>query len=181
MIQQDDEIRLRIVGTRVDAKDIVSTDMSCIAVCLCPCTAQRPGQNSLLLQSGCLTYQHTAQLNMQTFCPIKQVCSYEKRLPAKISLSQSTFFMRDLRGDHYLSVWQVKCVCGNILGVNVFKDVRAHSYCASLVRRLYMTWRVPRHVFQARPPSRNSTKYRADDLCDNLICEYFCWMLGDPT
>ena len=21
---------------------------------------------------------------------------------------------------------------------------------------------------------------RADDLCDNLICEYFCWMLGDP-
>ena len=43
-----------------------------------------------------------------------------------------------------------------------------------------MTWRVPRHVFQARVPSRNSTKYRADDLCGNLICEYFCWMLGDP-
>ena len=38
----------------------------------------------------------------------------------------------------------------------------------------------PRHVFQARAPSRNSTKYRADDLCGNLICEYFCWMLGDP-
>ena len=42
-----------------------------------------------------------------------------------------------------------------------------------------MTWRVPLHVFQARAPSRNSTKYRADDLCGNLICEYFCWMLGD--
>ena len=42
------------------------------------------------------------------------------------------------------------------------------------------TWHVPRHVFQARAPSRNSTKYRADDLCGNLICEYFCWMLGDP-
>ena len=40
--------------------------------------------------------------------------------------------------------------------------------------------RVPRHVFQARAPSRNSTKYRADDLCGNLISEYFCWMLGDP-
>ena len=26
----------------------------------------------------------------------------------------------------------------------------------------------------------NSTKYRADDLCINLVCEYFCWMLGDP-
>ena len=43
-----------------------------------------------------------------------------------------------------------------------------------------MTWCVPRHVLQARAPSRNSTKYRADDLCGNLICEYFCWMLGDP-
>ena len=42
-----------------------------------------------------------------------------------------------------------------------------------------MTWRVPRHVFQARAPSRNPTKYRADDLSGNLICEYFCWMLGD--
>ena len=43
-----------------------------------------------------------------------------------------------------------------------------------------MTWRVPRHVFQAHAPSRNSTKYRTDDLCGNLICQYFCWMLGDP-
>ena len=39
---------------------------------------------------------------------------------------------------------------------------------------------MPRHVFQARAPSRNSTKYRADDLCVNLVCVYFCWMLGDP-
>ena len=60
------------------------------------------------------------------------------------------------------------------------KDVHAHCYCASLVRMLYMTWRVPRHVFQVRALSRNSTKYRAGDLCGNLICEYFCWMLGDP-
>ena len=60
------------------------------------------------------------------------------------------------------------------------KDVRAHCNCASLVRTLYMTWHVPRHVFQARALGRNSTKYRADDLCGNLISEYFCWMLGDP-
>ena len=60
------------------------------------------------------------------------------------------------------------------------KDVRAHCYCASLVRTLYMTWRLPLHVFQARAPSRNSTKYRADELCGNLISEYFCWMPGDP-
>ena len=60
------------------------------------------------------------------------------------------------------------------------KDVRAHCYCASLVRTLYMTWHVPRYVFQARALSRNSIKYRADDLCGNLICEYFCWIIGDP-
>ena len=60
------------------------------------------------------------------------------------------------------------------------KDVRAHCYCASLVHTLYKTWRVPRHVFQARAPSLNWTKYRAEDLCGNLICECFFWMLGDP-
>ena len=39
---------------------------------------------------------------------------------------------------------------------------------------------MPRHLFQAYAPSRNSIKYRADDLCVNLVCEYFCWMLGGP-
>ena len=68
----------------------------------------------------------------------------------------------------------VKCPGG------MFKDVRAHCYCASLVRTLYMTWYVPRHVFQARAPSRNSIKYRAGDLCGNLICKYFCSIIGDP-
>ena len=57
---------------------------------------------------------------------------------------------------------------------SLLKDVRAHCYCASLVRTL-------RHVFQARALSRNSTKYKAADLCGNLICECFCWMLGDPN
>ena len=70
--------------------------------------------------------------------------------------------------------------CAETISANVLEDVHAHCYWASLVRTLYMTWHVPRHVFQARPLSRNSTKYRADDLCGNLICEDFCWMLGDP-
>ena len=39
--------------------------------------------------------------------------------------------------------------------LSFLKDVRAHCYSASLVRALYMTWRVSRHVFQARAPSRN--------------------------
>ena len=67
-----------------------------------------------------------------------------------------------------------------IIWIHSFKDVRAHCYCASLVRTLYMIWRVPRHVFQARAPSWNSTNHRADGLCGNVMCEYFCWMLGNP-
>ena len=59
-----------------------------------------------------------------------------------------------------------------------FKDVRAYCYCACAHNSLGTC--VPRHLFQARAPIRNSTKYRADDLCVNLVCEYFCWMLGDP-
>ena len=69
---------------------------------------------------------------------------------------------------------------GLLITMSNLNDVRAHCHCASLVPTLYMTWRVPRHVFQACAPSRNSTKYRADELCCNLISEYFCWMLGDP-
>ena len=49
-----------------------------------------------------------------------------------------------------------------------------------LLRTLFIRHALPRHVFQARTPSRNSTKYRADDPCVNLLCEHFCWMLGDP-
>ena len=77
---------------------------------------------------------------------------------------------------------QKSCAVGmrNAILRNYLKDVRAHCYCASLLRTQYMTWRLPRHVFQARAPSRNSTKYRADELCGNLISEYFCWMHGDP-
>ena len=76
---------------------------------------------------------------------------------------------------------QARWIVGSGVENGYLKDVRAHCYCASLVRTLYMTWRVPRHVFQARAPSRNSIKYRAGDLCDNLICEYFFGSSVTPT
>ena len=50
----------------------------------------------------------------------------------------------------------------------------AHLSCARY------TWRGTCHVMYFKRARRNSTKYRADDLCGNLICEYFCWILGDP-
>ena len=54
------------------------------------------------------------------------------------------------------------------------KDVHAHCYCASLVYTLFI-----RHVC-ATSFSSARTKYRADDICINLVWEYFCWMLSDP-
>ena len=36
-------------------------------------------------------------------------------------------------------------------------------------------------IFKRTHRVKNSTKCRADDLCVNLVCEYFCWMVGDPT
>ena len=35
-------------------------------------------------------------------------------------------------------------------------------------------------IFKRAHRVENLTKYRADDLCVNLVCEYFCWKLGDP-
>ena len=35
-------------------------------------------------------------------------------------------------------------------------------------------------IFERVHRVENLTKYRADDLCVNLVCEYFCWKLGDP-
>ena len=35
-------------------------------------------------------------------------------------------------------------------------------------------------IFECAHRVENLTKYRADDLWVNLVCEYFCWKLGDP-
>ena len=35
-------------------------------------------------------------------------------------------------------------------------------------------------IFKRAHRVQNLTKYRADDLYVNLVCEYFCWMLDDP-
>ena len=57
----------------------------------------------------------------------------------------------------------------------ILRVVNFH-YCA----RCSLGTRVPRHIFQALAANRNSTKYIADDPCVNLVCEYFCWVFGDP-
>ena len=60
------------------------------------------------------------------------------------------------------------------------KDVRAHCYCASLVRTLFIRHvRATSLIFKRAHRVEISTKYRADDLCVHLVCKYFCWMLGD--
>ena len=56
--------------------------------------------------------------------------------------------------------------------MKVVKEVRAHCYCASLVRTLF--------IGHARATSFSSARTESKtDLCVNLVCEYFCWVLGD--
>ena len=61
----------------------------------------------------------------------------------------------------------------------LLKDVRAHCYCTSLVRTLFIG-HARATSFSSAQRFEKSTKHRADDLCVNLVWEYFCWMLGDP-
>ena len=62
----------------------------------------------------------------------------------------------------------------------LIKDVLAHCYCAHLVRTLFIGHARATSFLSARTESKTQQKYRADDLCVNFVCEYFCWMLGDP-
>ena len=42
-------------------------------------------------------------------------------------------------------------------------------------------WARPFHIiFKRAHRVENSTKYRAQDICVRLVCEYFCWMLVYP-
>ena len=63
---------------------------------------------------------------------------------------------------------------------DVLKDVRAH--CLLRISSAHaIHWSRACHViFKRAHRFENSTKHRADDLCVNLVCEYFCRMLGDP-
>ena len=64
--------------------------------------------------------------------------------------------------------------------VFAFKDVRAHCYLRISSAHGIHWPRACHVIFKRAHQVENSTKYRADDLCVNLVCEYFCWMLGDP-
>ena len=60
------------------------------------------------------------------------------------------------------------------------KDVRAHCYSASLLRTLFIKHARATSFSSACTESKIQQKHRASDLGVNLVCQYFCWMLGDP-
>lgn len=61
------------------------------------------------------------------------------------------------------------------------KYIPEHDFCGNAKKSIsHFGLRMPRHLFQARTPSQNSTNHRADGLCINMVCEYFCWMVSDP-
>ena len=62
---------------------------------------------------------------------------------------------------------------------------RPEGRSRSLLLRIFSAhaihWSRTCHViFKRAHRVENSTKYRTDELCVNLVCEYFCWMQGDP-
>ena len=76
--------------------------------------------------------------------------------------------------------WATMCPQQCVLVYQGLKDVRAHCYCASLLRTLFIKPRMCHVIFKRTHWVENSTKPRADDLGVNLVCQYFCWMLGEP-
>ena len=62
--------------------------------------------------------------------------------------------------------------------VNLFKDVRAHCYCAFLLRTLFIRHARATSYIKRAHRVKTSTKYSADGCCVNLVREYFCWMHG---
>ena len=62
---------------------------------------------------------------------------------------------------------------------SLLKDVRAHCYCTSLVRTLFTGHARATPFSSARTESKTQQNIELM-TCVNLVCEYFCWMLGDP-
>ena len=62
-----------------------------------------------------------------------------------------------------------------------FKDVRAHWYCASLVRALFIRHARATLFSSACTESKTQQNIELMTFVSTwCTCEYFCWMLGDP-
>ena len=72
-------------------------------------------------------------------------------------------------------VWLIYHIPGSWL-----KDVRTHCYCASLLRTPFIKHARATSFSSARTESKTQQKHRAGDLGVNLVCQYFCWILGGP-
>ena len=107
----------------------------------------------------------------------------EKRLGKKLRLVFPQHFVLPNFYSCYIEFInsaQFKQNCNHPIFVS-FKDVRAHCYCASLVHKLFIRQARATSFSSACTESKTRQNiYRADDICVNLVCEYFCWMLGDP-
>ena len=61
-----------------------------------------------------------------------------------------------------------------------FKDVRAHCYCAFLLRTLFIRHARATSYIERAHLEKHLTKCSANGRCVNLVREYFCWMHSDP-
>ena len=67
-----------------------------------------------------------------------------------------------------------------ITEVSSIKDVRAHCYCAFLLRTLFIRQAYATPYIKRAHRAKHLTKCSADGRCVNLVREYFCGMHGNP-
>ena len=151
-------------------RQLCHTPRPFVLLCAAPCAPLPPPLriDSWPFPSNSLSIRLSHSI-CYTVAPLVFSALYHKHFPACLPGVSSAFICVS-----HTAVPPLETMHGFLVSL---KDVRAHCYCASLVRTLFI-----RH---ARATSfshqvENSTKYRADNLCVNLVCEYFCWMLGDP-
>ena len=103
------------------------------------------------------------------------------RLPARATFVADTNFVSGTQKMFLILFRNILCPQQMFPSLRSPRNIMSNNVSQTICPRLPVPLgtRVPRHVFQARAPGQNSTKYRAEDLCVNLVCEYFCWMLSD--
>ena len=62
----------------------------------------------------------------------------------------------------------------------LLKDVRAHCYCAYLVRTLFIRHACATSFSRACTESKTQQNIQLMTFALTLVCEYFCWMFCDP-
>ena len=111
-----------------------------------------------------------------------------KSITGKIGLAMDIFFfsygyikIRNCRVLEYIVSYLLTIIPrARITSNRDFKDVRAHCYCAFLLRTPFIGRARATSYIKRANRAKHLTKRSADGPCVNFVWEYFCWIHGDP-